>query len=157
MTRVAILSDTHNVLKEEVLDAISDCDIILHAGDICDEDIMDELRQIGPVYAVRGNNDFGWASSLSKTLSFQIEQLRFMMVHEERHLPYPLKDVDVVIYGHTHRYAEDYENGIFWLNPGSAGWARYNNELSFVIMEINGNKFSIDKHVMKSGKRGFFW
>ncbi len=157
MQKIAILSDTHNVMRQEILDAIKGCDAILHAGDICDESIMDQLRALAPVYAVRGNNDFGWSSSLSRVLHFQIGQLRFVMAHEERHIPYPLTDVDIVIYGHTHRYTEDWENGIYWLNPGSAGWARYNNELSYAIMTIEGRKFTVEKYVLVPEKRKRFF
>ncbi|MCQ2511067.1 MAG: metallophosphatase family protein [Lachnospiraceae bacterium] len=156
--RIAILSDTHDVLRQEVIDAIKGCDAILHAGDVCDEDIMDQLRACGPVYVVRGNNDFGWAASLSKTLTFQIEGLRFFMTHMTRNIPHGLKDIDILIYGHTHKYSEEWVGDMFWFNPGSAGWARYNNELSFAIMTIDGKKFSIEKHVLKPDKKPrFFW
>lgn len=158
MMRIAILSDTHDVMRPEILEGIKGCDAILHAGDICSEEVMDQLRALAPIYAVRGNNDFGWARSLSRTLSFQFEQLRFFMVHNSRDVPFDLKLTDVIIFGHTHRYYEDVEDGILWLNPGSAGWARYKNELSYVIMTIEEKKYSIEKHVIKDERGGrFFW
>lgn len=151
--RIAILSDTHDVLKPEVIKKIKGCDAILHAGDVCSEEIMDQLRALGSVYVVRGNNDFGWASKLSKSLSFQIEGLRFFMVHDKRSIPHGLKDVDILIYGHTHRYAEEWVGDQLWFNPGSAGWPRYNNECSLAIMTINGREFSIEKIVLPASKK----
>ncbi len=158
MQRVAILSDTHDILLPEIINDIQDCDAIVHAGDVCDETIMDQLRVLAPVYVVRGNNDFGWAFSLARTLFFQIEQVRFFMIHDRNYIPYDLKDVDVVIHGHTHRYTEEYKGDTLWLNPGSAGWARYKNELSFVIMTVDGSSYSIEKHVLQQERRKrFFW
>ena len=69
--RIAVLSDTHGLLRPEVLDKINGCDAILHGGDINKQAILDELAKIAPVYAVRGNNDQEWADHLTETLTFQ--------------------------------------------------------------------------------------
>lgn len=155
--RVAILSDTHDVMDPRILKTIKGCDIILHAGDVCEEEIMDQLRALGSVYVVRGNNDFGWSSKLKTSLEFQIEDLRFFMVHSKYSIPKGLKDIDILIYGHSHKYAEEWVGDQFWFNPGSAGWPRYGNELTMAIMTIDGKNFSIEKFAFPTKKRSFFW
>ena len=68
--QIGIISDTHDLLRPEVVSALQGCDAIFHCGDICREDILDELARIAPIWAVRGNNDFGWAERLKTTLKF---------------------------------------------------------------------------------------
>ncbi|MGN0963259.1 MAG: metallophosphoesterase family protein, partial [Clostridia bacterium] len=79
--RIAVLSDTHGLLRPEVLKAIRGCDAILHGGDINRQSILDELAKIAPVSVVRGNNDKEWAAHLPETLTVPIEDCRFFMVH----------------------------------------------------------------------------
>ncbi|MDO4491709.1 MAG: metallophosphoesterase family protein [Lachnospiraceae bacterium] len=156
--RIAILSDTHNLLRQDILEGIRGCDAILHAGDICSEEIMDQLRAAGPVYVVRGNNDFGWASSLSRSLVFQLEDLKFGMIHDKRYLSKELREVDILIHGHTHQYDATWVGEQFQFNPGSAGRPRYTNELTYAIMTLDGRDFSIEKRTLIPEKRrGFFW
>ena len=59
--QIGIISDTHDLLRPEVVSALQGCDAIFHCGDICREEILDTLARIAPIWAVRGNNDFGWA------------------------------------------------------------------------------------------------
>ena len=124
MKRIVILSDTHGLLRPEVLGYLSQADAIIHGGDINTQDIVDTLRDFAPLYIVRGNNDKEWAENLPHSLTLAIEGVRFFLVHNKRDVPPNLTDVDVVVYGHSHKYACEERDGMLWLNPGSCGRRR---------------------------------
>ena len=120
--RIAVISDTHGLLRRCVTAEVQDCDCILHAGDIIRESDLDELAVYGNLYAVRGNNDI-WmpgVCDLAGVLRFQIGGVVFCMVHDRRDVPRDLQGVNAVIYGHSHRYSEEWTDGRLWLNPGRA-------------------------------------
>ena len=144
--KIAVLSDTHGLLRPEVLEKINGCDAILHGGDINKQSILDELAKIAPVYAVRGNNDKEWAEHLPETLTFQCEDCRFFMVHDRTEVPRDLIDVDVVVFGHSHKYFEQVEDGRLWLNPGSCGRRRFNSDVSYAIITVDGSEVTVEKH-----------
>ncbi len=102
--KIGVLSDTHDLLRSEVLDALQGCDAILHAGDISSRRILDRLREIAPVKAVRGNNDGEWAGHLPLLLDITLGGLRICMTHKKKDLPQDLAGYDLVICGHSHRY-----------------------------------------------------
>ena len=121
--KLAILSDTHGLLRPEVTEHLKTADAILHGGDINRQSIVDELRQYAPLYIVRGNNDKDWAASLPLDLRFSLGGLAFHMVHDKRDLPADLAGVDVVVYGHSHRYAQEVRGGVLYPEPRlPAGW-----------------------------------
>ena len=125
--RVAVISDTHGLLRRDVVAELRDCTHILHAGDIVRESDLDELRTCGFVYAVRGNND-RWQPGLRDLagyLRFSIAGVSFLMTHDPYDVPRDLKGVQIVVCGHTHSYREAWEDGRLWLNPGSCGRARF--------------------------------
>ena len=83
------------------------------------------LEQIAPVYGVRGNNDWGeWARELPRYMRFNLGGVNFCMAHQRESLPWKLDGVDVVIFGHTHRYQQEKVMGRLWLNPGSCSYPR---------------------------------
>lgn len=136
MHRVAVISDTHGLLRPEVMDVLKGCDVILHGGDINRPKILDELNNVAPVYAVRGNNDKEWAEELPKTLDFEFGGIRFFMVHNKKMIT-PAKDrADVIVYGHSHKYEEKYTDGQLWLNPGSCGPRRFTQPVTMALLEI---------------------
>ncbi len=142
--RVGIISDTHGLLRPEVVGTLKNCDYILHAGDFADERILEKLRFLGGrFYAVRGNNDSYWASDLQHRLRFRIEDLEFLMVHDRYDAGKAALEADVIVYGHTHRYSEEVSDGRLWLNPGSCGRARFGGEVSFAVMEISGREYTV--------------
>ena len=103
--RVGVISDTHGLLREEVINKLKTCDYIIHGGDIDKEEILDELKNIAPLFVVRGNNDKGeWANSLSRELYFNIGDIKFYMIHNIKDIPNNLKNVDVIVFGHSHKY-----------------------------------------------------
>lgn len=144
-TKIAVLSDTHGLLRPEVLDRIAGCDVIIHGGDINKPEIIDRLKEIAPVYVVRGNNDKEWAENIPESLTFQIEKSRFFVVHNKKFVAKDLYDADVVIYGHSHKYAEQMVDGVLWLNPGSCGKRRFDQEITFAIMTVDGSNTEIEK------------
>ena len=140
--RVAVLSDTHGWLRRSVVREVQGCDCILHAGDIIRESDLDELALYGSLYAVRGNNDI-WApgvSELAGTLRFEIGGVSFCMVHDRRDVPRDLTGVDAVIFGHSHRYSEEWKDGRLWLNPGSCGRSRFGGDVTMARLTIRGGK-----------------
>lgn len=144
-SKIAVLSDTHGLLRPEVMDRIAGCDLILHGGDINRQEIIDRLQEIAPVYAVRGNNDREWAEHVPVTLTFQVEDCRFFLVHNKREVPEDLAGIDVVVFGHSHRYLEQTIDGRLWLNPGSCGRRRFDQEITFAMITVDGKSISVEK------------
>ncbi len=142
ITRVAVISDTHGLLRREVVSALGDCTHILHAGDIVRESDLDELRLYGAVYAVRGNNDL-WQTGLQDLagfLKFTIAGVSFLMTHDRYDVPRNLEGVQAVIYGHSHRYSEVWSDGRLWLNPGSCGRARFGGDVTMAKLRLQDGK-----------------
>ena len=143
--RIAVLSDTHGLLRLEVLTAISGCDAIIHGGDINKPEIIERLQEIAPVYVVRGNNDKEWAEHIPATLTFQIEDCRFFLVHNKKEVPKDLSGIDAVIFGHSHKYFEQTIDGRLWLNPGSCGRRRFDQEITLAMLTVEGKAVSVQK------------
>ncbi len=143
--RIGVLSDTHGLLRPEVLSSLSGCDAIIHGGDINKPEILEQLEKIAPVYVVRGNNDKEWAEHLPITLTFQIEQCRFFLVHNKKQVPGDLTGIDAVIFGHSHKYFAQELEGRLWLNPGSCGKRRFDQEITMAILTVDGSSLSVDK------------
>lgn len=145
-TRVAVLSDTHGMLRPEVVAAVRTCAAVIHAGDFDNPRILEELQKLAPVYAVRGNNDWYLPAQIPDSLRFQIEDCRFFMVHDRIEVPRDLTDVDVVVFGHSHKYFEQVEDGRLWINPGSCGRRRFNSDVSYAIITVDGSEVTVEKH-----------
>ena len=141
-TRIAVISDTHGFLRRNAVKELQACSCILHAGDIIMESDLDELAVYGSLYAVRGNNDV-WCrgvKDLAGFLRFQIGGVSFYMTHDRRDVPRDLAGVDAVIYGHSHRYSEEWIDGRLWLNPGSCGYARFGGKVTMAKLVLRGRK-----------------
>ena len=140
--KVAVISDTHGMLRREVVAELQDCTHILHAGDIIKETDLDELRLYGSIYAVRGNNDL-WQPGLRELagiLRFEIAGVSFLMTHDRYDVPRNLNGVRVVVYGHSHRYSEEWNDERLWLNPGSCGYARFGGDVTMAKLELQKGK-----------------
>lgn len=153
MKHVVILSDTHGLLRPEVLEYLKQADIILHAGDINTQAIVNTLKTYAPLYIVRGNNDKEWAQDLPQSLAFSIENLRFFMIHNKKDIPADLSQADVVIYGHSHKYACENREGALWLNPGSCGKRRFDQEITLALMDVEGSRFQVEKVVIPQERK----
>lgn len=143
--KLAILSDTHNLLRPQVLEQLSGVQAILHGGDCSKQSVLDTLQEYAPLYVVRGNNDKEWAEHIPHDLTIPLEGKTFYMVHKKAEIPKELPGVDVVIYGHSHKYAEEEKDGILFLNPGSCGPRRFHQEITMALMEIKDGKITVEK------------
>lgn len=135
---VGIISDTHGHLRPEVAEAFTAVDLIIHAGDIGNHEVLQELRAIAPVRAVRGNMDGGWAHDLPATEVVEIGEVLIYVLHDAY-----LLDLDpaaagfvAVINGHTHRAAIEKRRGVLFLNPGSA--SPYSSTGTVALLNIRG-------------------
>lgn len=136
MKRIGILSDTHGKLREDVLEILRGCDVILHAGDINTPKVLESLREIAPLYVVRGNADKEWAAELPEKLSEEIFGLRIFMVHNKKEIHQDVGEYDLVVYGHSHKYEERKEASCFYLNPGSCGPRRFSLPVTMAVVEV---------------------
>ena len=153
MTNVAVISDTHGLLRREVVQQLQGCTHILHAGDIIREMDLDELRLYGSIYAVRGNNDL-WQDGLrdlAGILRFEIDGVSFLMTHDRRDVPRNLEGIQVVVCGHTHRYSEEWIDGRLWLNPGSCGRARFGGDITMAKLALQAGKIIRVEKICLSG------
>lgn len=147
---IGIISDTHNLLREEVTEYLKPCDYILHAGDISRQDILDQLNQIAPVKAVRGNNDKEWAGNLPYQLDFELGGVHFYMTHKKKDLPKDLSQYDIVVIGHSHQYVNtwiDYPDGCrtLLINPGSCGPRRFYQAITMAVLRIEEDGWTVKR------------
>ena len=126
--KIGLISDTHGLLRPEAVSFLSGCDLILHGGDIGGPQILDELRRIAPVTAVRGNNDHGaWAQALPEFERIEVGEHCIYLLHDLALLDIDLNaaGVRVVIAGHSHAPSVVERENVLFVNPGSAGPRRF--------------------------------
>ena len=140
--KLAILSDTHGLLRPEVTEHLKAADASLHGGDINRQSIVDELRQYAPLYIVRGNNDKDWAEAIPHDLTVTLGGVTFFMVHNRKEVPADLAGVDAVVFGHSHKYVQEEKGGVLWLNPGSCGPRRFHQEITMMTAEAEENSYA---------------
>jgi uncharacterized protein len=138
-TLIGVVSDTHGLLRPELLPALANVDHILHAGDVGNPDILTALRSIAPVTAIRGNIDrTGPCAELPATEAIELSGCLIYIVHnlEDLDLNPHAASIGVVLYGHTHQPSIDHRNGVLYLNPGSVGPRRFNLPITFALLTI---------------------
>lgn len=132
-TQIGVIADTHGLLRPEAIEALVGSDLILHAGDIGQLEILDELSTIAPVVAVRGNNDTeAWAQTIPEVETIAIENVSIHLLHIVKDLKVDPKtaSIQVVISGHSHKPSIEEREGVLFLNPGSAGPRRFKLPIS---------------------------
>lgn len=144
--RIGVISDTHGYLDGYVFHAFAEVQVILHAGDVGEDRILDELEEIAPVRAVSGNVDFGQTARRPLTWSGELGGVKICMTHghllDARHYNssalefFAGQNPQIVIHGHSHIAKHETENGISFLNPGAACRPRFNEVPSLAIIEI---------------------
>jgi putative phosphoesterase len=137
---VGILSDTHGLLRPPVLTAIAGVDHILHAGDVGDPAILDALRTIAPVTAIRGNVDtHGPCSLLPETEAIELGGRLFYLVHSHDWLDVnpAAAGIDCVVSGHSHRPLIETRNGVLYVNPGSCGPRRFTLPVTLATLDTS--------------------
>jgi putative phosphoesterase len=139
--KVGLISDTHGLLRPEALEALRGCAHIIHAGDIGDASILERLRGIAPVTAVRGNNDRApWAADIPDTAEVALDGARVYVIHDLNELDRArAKGCGAVIAGHSHKPASRLEGGVLYVNPGSAGPRRFSLPISVGFLHVAGS------------------
>lgn len=145
--RIAIISDTHGLLRPECISVLETCEVILHAGDVGKPEVLHRLREIAEVYVVRGNVDKDWAEDLPVELEAELYGFRIYMVHNKKQVKADLTDTDIVVYGHSHKYEERTEGKILYLNPGSCGGRRFRLPVTMMLLTLFPEEhcFAIEK------------
>jgi putative phosphoesterase len=140
---IGVISDTHNLLRSEAVEALKSAALIIHAGDICKPEIIEELKEIAPVIVVRGNNDKGvWANDIPVYEAIEIEKILIYIIHDIKeisHYPAPA-GTKIIISGHSHKPQIKHYNDILYLNPGSAGPRRFNLPVSMAKLNLQGRQ-----------------
>lgn len=142
---VGVISDTHGLLRPEVVSAFKGVDLIIHAGDIGHPNVLTELKKVAPVKAVRGNMDAAeWAFKLPQTDMIEIGDVFMYLLHDVYKLDLDPASIGIhaVISGHTHRYSYENKNGVLFVNPGTAG--PFKPPISIAQLTIKGT--SIHPH-----------
>jgi putative phosphoesterase len=137
--RIGIISDTHGLLRPEAQRALLGSQLIIHAGDVGAPEILTQLKNIAPVFAVRGNVDTQpWAQELPPSTVVETSGFNFYVLHnlQDLDLKPQAAGFDAVISGHTHQADQRNEAGVLYLNPGSAGPRRFHLPVTLALLEI---------------------
>ena len=136
---IGVISDTHGLLRPEAVAALEGCDRIIHAGDVGSADVLQQLRRLAPVVAVRGNVDKGrWANALPWEAVVELDGHSIHVIHILADLdlqPAP-GGVSAVVFGHSHQPSIEDRDGVLFLNPGSAGPRRFKSPVSVARMSV---------------------
>jgi putative phosphoesterase len=154
--RIGLISDTHGLLRPEVLAFLRGSDHIVHGGDICDASVLETLSAIAPLTAVRGNNDHGsWASRLRETELVQLGDVFVYAIHDLAQLDIDpgAVGVHVVVSGHSHQPAIERRAGVLYVNPGSAGPRRFRLPISAAELDVSGS--SVSARIVEFGDASF--
>jgi len=138
---IGIISDTHGLVRPEAVDALRGVNLILHAGDVGSSQVLEALKGLAPVVAVRGNNDKGeWAEELPQREVVEVGAVYIYVLHD-------VKEIDlspaaagfrVVVSGHSHKPSVEEREGVLYVNPGSAGPRRFTLPVSVARLRVNG-------------------
>ena len=142
-TAVGLISDTHGLLRPEVLETFAGVDVIIHAGDVGREGILEALRAVAPTHAVRGNVAKGaWAEPLPRDALIEVDEVSIYVYHghEELNLEPRAAGCRVVISGHSHQPEVSEKGGVLYLNPGSAGPRRFKLPVSVMRLHLKGGE-----------------
>ena len=144
---IGVISDTHGLLRPEAVAALQGAERIIHAGDVGDPAILEELARIAPVTAVRGNVDRGaWAQKLPETNVLEAAGVSIYVLHNLAELDLKLAAAGfaAVIYGHSHVPKQEMKNGVLYFNPGSAGPRRFKLPVSVGQLTVAGGTVKAD-------------
>ena len=138
--RIGLLSDSHGLLRPRVLELLSGCDRILHAGDVGSSEILARLADLtpgAPVAAVRGNTDGGELAALPETATVEAEGVSLGLVHRREDVPVPWhRSMRVVAFGHSHRPELEWRGEALWINPGACGARRFRLPLTLAVLTL---------------------
>jgi putative phosphoesterase len=140
---IGVISDTHGLIRTEALNALREADVIFHGGDIGNIEVLRALEEIAPVVAVRGNCDRDdWSAEIPVSRRVEIENKRFLLIHNRQDLRSSPQPLDAVVFGHSHQAAVYVKDEILYINPGSAGPKRFRLPVTVGRIRIeNGNLY----------------
>jgi uncharacterized protein len=144
---IGVISDTHGLLRPEATEALAGVELIIHAGDIGNPQILEALARIAPVHAVRGNTDrAAWAADLPLTRAVEVGGLLIYVLHElfTLDLNPAAAGFAAVIFGHSHQPHLERKNGVLYLNPGSAGPRRFRLPVTMATINLQNSTLDVD-------------
>jgi hypothetical protein len=142
---IGVISDTHGLLRPEAVATLLGVSHIIHAGDIGGLEVLEELRALAPVTAVRGNNDRGpWAETLPETALIELGGLSLYVLHDLGRLDLDPRaaGVSIVVSGHSHKPLHDIRDGVLFFNPGSAGPRRFKLPIAVGRLHLGAGGYS---------------
>jgi putative phosphoesterase len=145
--RIGLISDTHGLLRPSALAALAGAELIVHAGDIGGPEILDALRAIAPVTAVRGNNDHApWARHVPETAVVTAGGVSMLVIHDLAGLAVdPARHGHrVVVSGHSHKPRHEVRDGVHYVNPGSAGPRRFILPIAVAHLAIDADRIAVE-------------
>jgi len=160
MRELGLISDTHGLMREEALQALRGSDLILHAGDVGGPEILETLKTIAPVVAVRGNVDTDkWGQTLPLTELIQVGPVMIYMLHilQDLDINPPAAGFHIVVSGHSHKPGQTEKEGVVYINPGSAGPRRFYLPVTVARLDLDVRPWKaefIDLEGSKSTRRG---
>ena len=140
MTLLGVISDTHGLLRPEALHALRGSELIVHAGDVGKSEILERLREIAPVVAVRGNVDTApWAEELPETQVVRVVGRNIYVLHDRsQFVADPVTaGYAAVVFGHSHKVLVETRDGVLYLNPGSAGPRRFRLPITVARLRVS--------------------
>jgi putative phosphoesterase len=144
---IGVISDTHGLLRPEAVEALLGVDLILHAGDVGSPEVLETLKEIAPVVAVRGNNDKGhWAEDLPQWEVAEVGSISIYMIHDVKEIDLVLEAAgfQVVVSGHSHKPSVKKHKGVMYVNPGSAGPRRFSLPVTIARLKVSGEAVSAE-------------
>ena len=145
--RVGLISDTHGLLREEALEALRGSEMIIHAGDVGDPEILEALGKLAPVVAVRGNVDTEeWARKLPLTAIAVAGAVRIYVLHDVNDLDLNLAGAgfQIVVSGHSHKPGKTERDGVWYINPGSAGPRRFQLPVTVALLKLDKEPWKVE-------------
>jgi hypothetical protein len=154
MAIVGLISDTHGLLRPEAVRALAGSDLIIHAGDVGAPEILDALRAVAPLVAVRGNVDTGaWTSALPATAVAEADGTLIYVLHDlnELDLDPAAAGFGVVVSGHSHQPASSARGGVLFVNPGSAGRRRFKLPVTVARLDLERTPWKVEFIALDDG------
>jgi putative phosphoesterase len=144
---IGLISDTHGLLRGEALRALRGSELIVHAGDVGEPEILERLRELAPVVAVRGNVDAeDWARALPETAVAEAGPVQIYLLHDVKAL-----DLDpsaagfhIVVSGHSHKFGRSERSGVLYINPGSAGPRRFQLPITVARLDLGKKPWDVE-------------
>ena len=153
--KIGLISDTHGLLRPEALEALRGSELVLHAGDVGKQEVLEELRKLAPVVAIRGNVDTDlWCSTLKNSELVETSAATFYLIHNigDLDLNPAAAGINVVLFGHSHQPAQYKKDGVLYINPGSAGPRRFSLPITVARLDLSVSPWNLELVELNSRK-----